>query len=109
MVKEHTTSLKEALRLITPIFSLIPQAVTYMGPNPLFLQKSELSLSEVQILSNFHFLLTNGVDRTVEDRLKRVEGELLKLVESAVEPGKGDSKVSHLPVEVTYNDIRRLV
>ncbi len=46
LVKEHTTSLQEAIHLITPLFSLIPQAVTFMGPHPVFLQKSELNMQE---------------------------------------------------------------
>lgn len=110
LVKDHTTSLQEALRLITPLFSLIPQAVTFMGPNPLFLQKSNLSMLEAQLLSAFHFVLTTGADRTIEDRLKRVEAELLGLVQSAVEPaGKGDQKIPHFPFDVTYNQIRQLL
>jgi hypothetical protein len=32
------------------------------------------------MLSNFYFILTNGPDMTIEDRLKRVEAEMLKLV-----------------------------
>ena len=90
LVKDHTTSLEEALRLVTPLFTLLPQAVTFLGPHPLFLQKSRLSLLETQLLSSFHFILTNGADQTVEDRLKRVEGELLKLVQSGLDPSKGD-------------------
>jgi hypothetical protein len=54
-------------------------------------------------------MLTNGVDRSINDRLKRVEGELLSLVQSAVEPGKGDQKISHFPFDITYNGIRRLL
>ena len=34
LVKDHTTSLEEAIRLIAPIFVLLPQAITMMGPNP---------------------------------------------------------------------------
>ena len=90
LVKDHTTSLEEALRLVTPLFTLLPQAVTFLGPHPLFLQKSRLSLQETQLLSSFHFILTNGADQTVEDRLKRVERELLKLVQSGLDPSKGD-------------------
>ena len=90
LVKDHTTSLEEALRMVTPLFTLLPHAVTFLGPHPLFLQKSRLSLLETQLLSSFHFILTNGADQTVEDRLKRVEGELLKLVQSGLDPSKGD-------------------
>ena len=108
LVKDHTTSLEEALRLVSPIFSLLPHAISFMGPHPIFLQKSKLTLPETQILSNFYFILTNGADQTIEDRLKRVEGEMLKLVSSA-DPGKGDQRVSLFASEVTYNDVRRLL
>ena len=82
LVKDHTTSVDEALRLIAPIFVLIPQAMM-MGPNPVFVQHSKLTLAELQVLHYFLMNITvNMLDLTVEDRLKRAVSELSKLVQS---------------------------
>ena len=80
LIKDHTTSVEEALKLVAPILTILPHFINFMITDPLFLQRTHLSAQEFQLLSSFHFILTNGADLTIEDRLKRVEGELLKLV-----------------------------
>ena len=90
LVQDHTTSVEEALRLIAPIFLLLPSAVTMMGPNPLIVQHTRLTMGEFHLLNAFYtHLNVPTIDATFEDRFKRAVSELLKLVQSGA-PGSSD-------------------
>lgn len=80
MVKDHTTNVEEALRIVAPLFVLLPQIMTMMGPNPAFMAASKLTPQEIALLSQFNIGLSmNMQDVTVKDRISRAVKELVKL------------------------------
>lgn len=93
--------------MISPIFMLLPQVITFMGPHPTFIQLSKLTLPEVALLQQFNMFVTMNLhDQTVEDRFKRAVQELTKLAQS-VEPSKSDVKLPF--ADFTYNQLRILL
>jgi len=82
--QQITQSVEDALRLISPIFLILPSAFTLMGINPSFKEHSHLSLPDLTLLQQFYFSITMNVqDLTVEAKLKRAQDELLKVIHSA--------------------------
>lgn len=100
-MKDHTTSLEEALKLIAPVLLVFPTVFTMLGTSPLFREHAHLSPPELSLLQNFYFSITmNMSDMTVEARLKRAQDELLKVIQSG-EPGAEESSI--------YGQVRRLI
>lgn len=102
LVQDHTTSVEEALRLIAPVFLILPNVFSMMGINPVFREHSHLSQSDLNLLQQFYFSVALNVqDLTVEAKLKRAQEELMKVALSG-EPGKPEESS-------IYGQIRRLL
>jgi len=68
-IQNHSAIIEEALRLAAPIFILLPQVISFIGPNPLFIQQSKLTPMELNIITQFYmFLNINPADVTLEDK-----------------------------------------
>jgi hypothetical protein len=50
LVRDHSTSVEEAIRMIAPIFLILPSVFTIIGPHPLFQQASKLSAQDLTVL-----------------------------------------------------------
>jgi hypothetical protein len=110
LVKDHTTSVEEALRLIAPIFFLLPQVLTVYGVNPIFNQHAKLTMQELQLLHAFTMNLNVSVnDTNVEVKLKRAVQELNKLVHSGLSAEKVEPQRLPFSNEHTYEDVRKIL
>jgi hypothetical protein len=95
--QQATQSVEDTIRLISPIFLILPTAFTIMGVNPVFKEHSHLSLPELTLLQQFYYsMVMNVQDLTVESKLKRAQDELFKVVQS-----EGEDSI--------YGQIRRLL
>jgi len=102
LVRDHTTTIEEALRLIAPVFLILPNVFSMMGTNPVFREHSHLSESDIIFLQQFFFSVALNVqDLTVEAKLKRAQEELMKVVLSG-EPDKPEESS-------IYGKVRRLL
>lgn len=88
-MKDHTTSVEEALKLVSALFLVVPNSMTIMGPNQMILQHSRLSFNEIQLLNTFWSMLNFSADNTYEDRINRAVKELSKIVHSGA-PGENE-------------------
>lgn len=79
-----------------------------MGVPPHFVHASHMNQQELMVMQQFYFnIVMNMQDLTVEQRLKRAEYELSKLIHSQ-EPGHADDKFSGNP-EFTYQQIKKIL
>jgi hypothetical protein len=83
-----------------------------MGISPAFVLLSKATPQELQVLQQFYFnLVLNFNDLTVEQRLKRTEQELTKLMRGVHEVGSIESpkEEKFLSTDFTYDQIRRVI
>ena len=97
----------EALQLLVPLFYVIPQVMTMMGPSPMFMSYSKMTAYELQLLHIFSLnLQPNFHDKTICDHMNRAFSELAKLVQSGVTADHTKLPFSQV---ATYEDIREII
>lgn len=87
MVKDHTTNIEEAMRVISPFLLLLPHMMSMIGLNQNLILGSKMTVVEAQLLHQLYLHLTmpSSFVESIDDRIKKTVVELTKIASGSNE------------------------